>query len=113
MTPASAAVLTMARPTRRMESDKRYKFQINKNADNPTLRQFANQDSHRVWAQADLEIGATPDKEAVEKLYGRWQLERVPCQCDSGLLFFPCVLPCDGSCRNRNSSDYTHKQSCL
>nr|KMM64693.1 hypothetical protein CPAG_01045 [Coccidioides posadasii RMSCC 3488] len=52
---------------------KRYKFQINKKADNPTLRQFANQDSHRVWAQADLEIGTIPDKEAVEKLFDDMQ----------------------------------------
>ncbi|KKZ66559.1 hypothetical protein EMCG_07673 [[Emmonsia] crescens] len=40
--------------------------EINK-TDNPTLKQFANQDSHRVWAQANLDIGAVPDKEVVEK----------------------------------------------
>ncbi|EEH35875.2 hypothetical protein PAAG_00198 [Paracoccidioides lutzii Pb01] len=41
-------------------------------------KQYANQDSHRVWAQADLEIGAIPDKEAVEKLFDDMQsgLER-------------------------------------
>ncbi|ODH51818.1 hypothetical protein GX48_02062 [Paracoccidioides brasiliensis] len=41
-------------------------------------KQFASQDSHRVWAQADLEIGAIPDKEAVEKLFDDMQsgLER-------------------------------------
>ncbi|ODH25163.1 hypothetical protein ACO22_05253 [Paracoccidioides brasiliensis] len=34
-----------------------------------TYEKGENQDSHRVWAQADLEIGAIPDKEAVEKLF--------------------------------------------
>ncbi|OJD26720.1 hypothetical protein ACJ73_01890 [Blastomyces percursus] len=51
---------------------KRYRLfecQINKNADNPTLKEHAIQDCHRVWAQADLEIGAMSDKEAVEKLF--------------------------------------------
>ena len=29
---------------------KRYKFQINNGADNSTLKQLANKDSHKVWS---------------------------------------------------------------
>ena len=48
---------------------RRFKFQVNKGADNPTLKQYANQDSHRVWAQADLEIGGGTESELAERLF--------------------------------------------
>ena len=37
---------------------KRYKWQINKNANNPTLRELANKNSHKVWSEADVPINS-------------------------------------------------------
>jgi len=48
---------------------KRYKFQINKGADNSTLKQLANKDSHKVWSQADIPIGEGSPEEIVEQLF--------------------------------------------
>lgn len=48
---------------------KRYKLQINKGADNPTLKQLANKDSHKVWSQADIPIGSGSPEQVVEKLF--------------------------------------------
>ena len=48
---------------------KRFKFQINKGAENSTLKQLANKNSHKVWSQADIPIGeGSPDK-IVEQLF--------------------------------------------
>ncbi|KAJ9284671.1 hypothetical protein DTO021C3_7701 [Paecilomyces variotii] len=50
---------------------KRYKWQINKNAENATLKELANKDSHRVWSEADIPVtsDAAAAKEAVEQLF--------------------------------------------
>jgi hypothetical protein len=50
---------------------KRYKWQVNKNADNPTLKELANKDSHRVWSQADIPINSDTSnaKADVEQLF--------------------------------------------
>ncbi|KAI6797247.1 hypothetical protein KC363_g2981 [Hortaea werneckii] len=48
---------------------RRYKFQINKQAANSTLRDLANKDSHKVWAQADVPLDSKSPEEAVEKLF--------------------------------------------
>lgn len=42
---------------------KRYKFQLNKNAENTTLKDHAKQDSHKVWAQVDIEVKDNPTEE--------------------------------------------------
>ncbi|KAL8703900.1 MAG: hypothetical protein Q9201_002912 [Fulgogasparrea decipioides] len=48
---------------------KQYKFQINKGADNSTLKELANKDSHKVWSQADIPIGEGSPEELVEQLF--------------------------------------------
>ena len=49
---------------------KRYKWQVNKNAENATLRELANKNSHKVWAEADIPINSgTSAKDAVEQLF--------------------------------------------
>ena len=48
---------------------KRYKFQVNKGADEKTLKELADKDSHKVWAQADMPIGEEDDYTAVENLF--------------------------------------------
>lgn len=41
---------------------KRYKWQINKNAENATLKDIASKDSHKVWAEADIPITSDNSK---------------------------------------------------
>lgn len=50
---------------------KRYKWQVNKNAENATLKDLANKDSHKVWAEADIPVtsDASAAKAAVEQLF--------------------------------------------
>lgn len=48
---------------------KRYKLQINKGADNKTLRQLADKDSHKVWSTADIPVGEGSMEDAVDKLF--------------------------------------------
>lgn len=50
---------------------KRYKWQLNKNADNATLKDLANKNSHQVWAEADIELGSdeSDEKARVAKLF--------------------------------------------
>ncbi|KAH9212238.1 hypothetical protein DL95DRAFT_509343 [Leptodontidium sp. 2 PMI_412] len=48
---------------------KRYNFQVNKGADDKTLKKLANQNSHKVWAQADVPIGEGDAMTTVEKLF--------------------------------------------
>lgn len=48
---------------------KRYKFQVNKGADDKTLKELADKDPHKVWTQADISIGEEDDYMAVEKLF--------------------------------------------
>ena len=48
---------------------KRYKFQVNKGADDKSLRELADKNSHKVWAQADIPIGEEDDYTAVENLF--------------------------------------------
>lgn len=57
-----------------MKDDKeyrRYKWQINKNAENATLKELANKDSHKVWSEADIPVtsDASAAKDAVEQLF--------------------------------------------
>jgi hypothetical protein len=49
---------------------KRYKFQVNnKGADDKTLMELADKNSHKVWAQVDMPIGEDDDYTAVENLF--------------------------------------------
>ncbi|KAJ6001654.1 hypothetical protein N7499_008847 [Penicillium canescens] len=50
---------------------KRYKWQLNKNAENSTLKELANKDSHKVWSEADVPVTSdtADEKERVEKLF--------------------------------------------
>jgi len=48
---------------------KRYKLQINKNANNKTLKELANKNSHRVYAEADVPLGAGNKEDVVEKFF--------------------------------------------
>ncbi|KAJ5348603.1 uncharacterized protein N7506_001856 [Penicillium brevicompactum] len=53
---------------------RRYKWQINKNAANSTLKDLANKDSHKVWSEADVPVDsdtsdASDAKARVEKLF--------------------------------------------
>jgi hypothetical protein len=45
---------------------KRYKFQVNKGADNPTL---ADKNSHEVWSQADMPVDDGDPEEVVNNLF--------------------------------------------
>ncbi|KAL3425183.1 hypothetical protein PVAG01_04464 [Phlyctema vagabunda] len=45
---------------------KRYNFQINKGAEDPTLKKLANKNSHKVWSYADVDLD--DQKSAEEKL---------------------------------------------
>ncbi len=48
---------------------KRYKFHVNKGADDKTLKDLANKDSHKVWAQADIPLGEADTRDVVEQLF--------------------------------------------
>ena len=48
---------------------KRYKFQINKGAENSTLTEPANKDSHKAGSQADVPIGEDSPDKIVEQLF--------------------------------------------
>lgn len=45
---------------------RRYKFQLNKNAADSTLKKLAAQDSHKVWSTADVEIKKDRTEEEAE-----------------------------------------------
>ena len=47
--------------TRNGKEYRRCKLQVNKQADNPTLKALAAKDSHKVWAEADIQIHTVPD----------------------------------------------------
>ncbi|KXT03796.1 hypothetical protein AC578_737 [Pseudocercospora eumusae] len=49
---------------------RRVKFQLNKDADDKSVRELAKQ-SHKIWAEADVQIDPPPDDEdqATEKAY--------------------------------------------
>jgi hypothetical protein len=57
---------------------KRFKWQLNKNAENSTLRKLAAKNSHKVWSYADIEIDENADRQkakyAVNDLFS--QLEQ-------------------------------------
>lgn len=42
---------------------KRYKLQVNKNTENSTLKELADQNPHKVWSQADIPVGEDHDPE--------------------------------------------------
>lgn len=48
---------------------RRYKLQTNKGADNETLKQLADKDSHQVWSTADIPVGEGRPADIVEKLF--------------------------------------------
>ena len=48
---------------------RRYEFQVNKNAENLTLKQLANKDSHKVWSQTDVPIEEGSADETVEQMF--------------------------------------------
>lgn len=48
---------------------KRYKFQVNKGADDKTLKKLADKDSHTVWAEADMPLGEADIHKTVEQLF--------------------------------------------
>jgi hypothetical protein len=45
---------------------KRYNFQLNKGADNPTLKKLADKNSHKVWSYADVDL--EDERSSEEKL---------------------------------------------
>lgn len=47
---------------------RRYKWQLNKNAENSTLKRLAAKDSHKVWSQADVEIKKDANAEEAQSL---------------------------------------------
>ncbi|KAK5116751.1 hypothetical protein LTR62_007425 [Meristemomyces frigidus] len=48
---------------------KRYKFQVNKGADNPTLKTFADKNSHEVWSHADMSCNDGDSESAIINLF--------------------------------------------
>ncbi|KAH9871023.1 hypothetical protein J1614_006597 [Plenodomus biglobosus] len=48
---------------------KRYKLQVNKGAEDKTLKRLADKDSHTVWAQADAAIGEAGPDTLVKKMF--------------------------------------------
>nr|OQO30196.1 hypothetical protein B0A51_11592 [Rachicladosporium sp. CCFEE 5018] len=48
---------------------KRYKFQVNKGADNPTLKTLADKNSHEVWSQADMPVDEGDPEEVVNNRF--------------------------------------------
>lgn len=48
---------------------KRYKYQVNKGANDNTLKRLADKDSHKVWAEADMPLGEADAKRTVEQLF--------------------------------------------
>lgn len=48
---------------------RRYKFQVNKGADNPTLKTLADKNSHEVWSHADMPVEEGDPEEVVNKLF--------------------------------------------
>jgi hypothetical protein len=48
---------------------KRFKFQVNKGAEDKTLKQLADKNSHAVYAEADLRLGQPDPHKAVENLF--------------------------------------------
>ncbi|EGD93511.1 hypothetical protein TESG_01055 [Trichophyton tonsurans CBS 112818] len=48
----------------------RLKLQINKGADDPTLRKLANEDSHRVIATIDIDTNQEANEENLVKFFG-------------------------------------------
>ncbi|KAI2825000.1 hypothetical protein CBS147321_5919 [Aspergillus niger] len=59
---------------------KRYKWQINKNAENATLKDIASKDSHKVWAEADIPITSdnSKAKATVSQLFDDLEESKVP-----------------------------------
>ncbi|KAG5302381.1 hypothetical protein I7I50_03322 [Histoplasma capsulatum G186AR] len=56
--------------TRNGKEYKRYKLQANKNAANPTIRELANKNSHRVFAEADVPLdGTIPTDQKITALF--------------------------------------------
>jgi hypothetical protein len=57
---------------------KRFKWQLNRNAENSTLKKLAAKNSHKVWSYADVEVNEIADerqaKDAIDNLFS--QLER-------------------------------------
>ena len=54
---------------------KRYNFQINKGAENPTLKKMADKDSHKVYSYADIDLDdEKPHDEKLEDFFD--QLEK-------------------------------------
>jgi len=48
----------------------RLKFQLNKNASNPQIRKFVQENgSHKVWAEADVEIVPDADPDTAERVF--------------------------------------------
>jgi hypothetical protein len=48
---------------------KRYKFQVNKGVDNPTLKTLADKNSHEVWSQADMPVDDGDPEEVANNLF--------------------------------------------
>ncbi|KJX96291.1 hypothetical protein TI39_contig679g00001 [Zymoseptoria brevis] len=48
---------------------KRYKFQVNKGAENPTLKTLADKNSHEVWSHADIPVGEGDPEDVVNHLF--------------------------------------------
>lgn len=54
---------------------RRFKFQLNLNAEDATLKKLAAQNSHKVYSTADVEIKADRNKEEVKEAMEDFQNE--------------------------------------
>ncbi|KAK2855627.1 hypothetical protein FQN49_005007 [Arthroderma sp. PD_2] len=45
----------------------RYTFQLNKNAENKTLRTLAQQDTHRKWSHGEIEVTENPTEDQAKE----------------------------------------------
>lgn len=48
---------------------KRYKLQVNKGAEDGTLKKMADKNSHEIWSQADIPLGEGSPEDVVKRLF--------------------------------------------
>ncbi len=51
---------------------RRFFFQLNKDADNSTIKKLAQKDSHKVWSSADIMVKENPTTEEVDESLERF-----------------------------------------
>lgn len=63
----------------------RLKFQLNKNAENSTLKKLAGKDSHKVWSHADFPVPVPEDRlsEVVDSTFATLKTNLSPASFDT------------------------------